>query len=57
MTRKCFVKLLMAEGFSRNYANFTARLWASKSFSYEEIAARIWGDKPGATRAGRRLKT
>nr|DAW33514.1 MAG TPA: hypothetical protein [Caudoviricetes sp.] len=42
MTRKRFVKLLMAEGFSRNYANFTARLWASKSFSYEEIAARIW---------------
>ena len=43
MTRKRFVKLLMAEGFSRNYANFTAQLWASKDFSYEEIAARIWG--------------
>lgn len=41
MKRKRFVKLLMAEGFSRNYANFTARLWAS-NFSYEEMAARIW---------------
>lgn len=43
MTRKRFVKLLMAEGFSRNYANFIAETWASKNFSYEEIAARIWG--------------
>jgi hypothetical protein len=42
MTRKRFVKLLMAEGFSRNYANFTARLLASKNFSYEEMAVRIW---------------
>lgn len=42
MTRKRFVKLLMAEGFSRNYANFTARLWANKNYSYEEIAAKIW---------------
>lgn len=42
MTRKRFVKLLMAEGFSRNYANFIARLWASENYSYEEIAARIW---------------
>ncbi len=43
MKRKRFVKLLMAEGFSRNYANFTAQRWASKNFSYEEIAASIWG--------------
>ena len=43
MKRKRFVKLLMAEGFSRNYANFTAKIWESKDLSYEEIAARIWG--------------
>ena len=43
MKRKRFVKLLMGEGFSRNYANFTARLWASKNFSYKKLCERIWG--------------
>ena len=42
MTRKRFIKLLMSERFSRNYANFIAQIWASKNLSYEELAARIW---------------
>lgn len=42
MTRKRFVKLLMSEGFSRNFANFTAEIWANKDFSYKMMCERIW---------------
>lgn len=42
MTRKRFVKLLMAGGVSRNEANFVVRIWASKDQPYATLLARVW---------------